>query len=97
MTTIADIEEISKPNLNHVSVVLDNEWIAGQRSLYYSGSDIIVCSRQIPINDNTDTQQQSGNTRISNNLQHTTNSGDQSQHISVIYLWKVNTFTHLEA
>lgn len=37
-----------------------------------------------------------GDTRISNNLQHTTNSGDQSQHISVINLWKVNTFTHLE-
>lgn len=40
-------------------------------------------------------EQQAGNTRTPNNLQHATNSGYQSQHISVIDLWKMNAFPHL--
>jgi hypothetical protein len=93
--TIADIEEISKPNLNHIRVVLD-ELIYARGSLWYCGSDIMVCCRQIPIIiDFTNMEQQAGDTRTPNNLQHATNSGYQSQHMSVIDLWKMNAFPHL--
>ena len=50
---------------------------------------------KIPIFDFTNIEEQAGDTRTPNNLQHATNGGYQSQHISVIDLWKMNAFTHL--